>query len=99
MIIKHKIDAFLNEIFPATKGLKSSELESYFCEYYSSKIKIEKENYTIPFIPNKTFTGKQFLRWLYVSWAIAIPEQLGKMGLKFQKEFEVAKSVGGNKTR
>jgi tetratricopeptide (TPR) repeat protein len=56
-------------------------------------INIEKEDYTIPLIPNKTFTGKQFLSWLYVAWALAVPEHLEKMGLKFEKEFEVARSV------
>ena len=106
MIIKHKIDSFLFEILPLTKGLKPSELENYFCAYYCTGIYkptvkmegdslvIEKENYAIPLIPNKTFIGKQFLSWLYVSWAIRIPEHLGKMGLKFEREYEVAKSVG-----
>lgn len=56
-------------------------------------INIEKEDYTIPLIPNKTFTGKQFLSWLYVAWALAVPEHLDKMGLKFEKEFEVARSI------
>jgi tetratricopeptide (TPR) repeat protein len=59
-------------------------------------INMEKEDYAIPLIPNKTFTGKQFLSWLYVAWAIAVPEHLEKMGLKFEKEFEVARSVGVN---
>jgi hypothetical protein len=82
MTIKHKIDAFLYAIFPQTKGLSATELERFFVEYYA-----------IPLIPNKTFTGKQFLSWLYVAWALAVPEHLEKMGLKFEKEFEVARSV------
>ena len=40
MIIKHKIDAFLFEIFPDTKGMNEAELGGYI------KIKInEKANY------------------------------------------------------
>ena len=58
-------------------------------------IKMEKEDYSIQLIANKIFNGKQFLSWLYVSWAIGIPEHLEKRGLKFEREFEVAKSVGG----
>lgn len=64
-----------------------------FASIGETGIKMEKENYEIPLIPNKLFTGKQFLSWLYVSWALAVPEHLEKMGLKFEKEFEVAKNV------
>jgi tetratricopeptide (TPR) repeat protein len=60
-------------------------------------ISVEKENYTIPLISNKTFTGKEFLSWLYVSWALAVPEHLEKMGLKFEKEFELARGLYKNK--
>ncbi len=56
-------------------------------------INMEKNDYSIPLVANKTFTGKQFLSWLYVAWAIAVPEHLAKMGLKFEREFEVARSV------
>jgi len=52
-----------------------------------------KENYSIPSIPEKTFTGTQILAWFYASWAIAKPEQVEKLGLNYAREWEMAKSM------
>jgi tetratricopeptide (TPR) repeat protein len=52
-----------------------------------------KENYTVPSIPGKTFTGTQILAWFYASWATAKPEQVDKLGLNYGREWEMAKQM------
>ncbi|UAM97942.1 tetratricopeptide repeat protein [Polaribacter litorisediminis] len=52
-----------------------------------------KDNYSIPSIKNKTFTGYQTLAYYYTSWAIAIPNQLAQLQLPFDKEFALAKKI------
>jgi tetratricopeptide (TPR) repeat protein len=49
-----------------------------------------KENYSIPSIKDKTFTGYQMLAYYYTSWAIAMPDQVAQLQLPFDKEFELA---------
>lgn len=55
----------------------------------------DKSGYTVPSIPGKEFTGYQILAWYYVSWAISAPLQLADLGLPYEKEYEVAKRMGG----
>ena len=57
-----------------------------------------KEGYTVPSIPEKTFTGTQILAWFYASWALAKPEQVEQLGLNFSKEWEMAKQMHNNKS-
>lgn len=57
----------------------------------------DKEDYTVPSIPGKTFTGTQILAWFYASWALAKPSEVDQLGLNFSKEWEMAK--GMNKTK
>jgi tetratricopeptide (TPR) repeat protein len=52
-----------------------------------------KKEYIISSIPNKRFSGNQVLAYYYVSWAIAIPEQVQHLGLDFRKEYEMAKKI------
>jgi Tfp pilus assembly protein PilF len=52
-----------------------------------------KKDYIISSINNKRFSGNQVLAFYYVSWALAIPEQLQHLGLDFGKEFEMAKKI------
>lgn len=49
-----------------------------------------KDGYKIPSIPDKEFTGKQILAWFYVSWAIAMPDAVDSLGLKFENEYKMA---------
>lgn len=53
----------------------------------------KKENYSIPSIKDKTFTGYQALAYYYTSWAIALPEQLAQIQMPFNKEFALAKKI------
>ena len=54
----------------------------------------DKSGYTVPFIPDKEFSGYQILAWYYVSWAISSPLQLSELGLPYKKEYELAKKMG-----
>jgi Tfp pilus assembly protein PilF len=53
----------------------------------------EKQDYRINDIPNKLFSGYQILAYYYVSWALAMPEQVDKLGLDYGKEFAAAKTM------
>ena len=52
-----------------------------------------KKDYIISSINNKRFSGNQVLAFYYVSWALAMPEQVQYLGLDFGKEFEMAKKI------
>jgi hypothetical protein len=52
-----------------------------------------KKDYIISSINNKRFSGNQVLAFNYVSWALAMPEQVQHLGLEFGKEFEMAKKI------
>ena len=52
-----------------------------------------KKDYIISSIDNKRFSGNQVLAFYYVSWALAMPEQVQHLGLEFGKEFEMAKTL------
>lgn len=50
----------------------------------------QKEGYRVASIPGKSFSGYHILAYYYVSWALAIPEQLAELQLPFDKEYEMA---------
>jgi hypothetical protein len=50
----------------------------------------DKKDYRINSIPNKLFSGYQILAYYYVSWALAMPDQVDKLGLDYGKEFKAA---------
>jgi hypothetical protein len=52
-----------------------------------------KKEYIISSIADKRFSGNQLLAYYYVSWAIAMPEQVQHLGLDFKKEYEMAKKL------
>ena len=56
-------------------------------------IDTNKKDYIISSINNKRFSGNQVLAFYYVSWALAMPEQVQHLGLDFAKEFEMAKKI------
>jgi hypothetical protein len=49
-----------------------------------------KKEYIISSIVGKRFSGNQVLAYYYVSWAIAMPEQVQHLGLDFKKEYAMA---------
>lgn len=53
----------------------------------------KKQGYRLNKIPNKKFSGYNFLAYYYVSWAIAVPEMLTELQMPFEKEYELAKSI------
>ncbi len=55
-----------------------------------------KKDYTIPSIPNQLFTGYKILSYYYVSWAIAMPGEVDKLGLDYGKEYEMAVQMHKN---
>lgn len=52
-----------------------------------------KKDYIISSINNKRFSGNQVLAFYYVSWALAMPDQVQHLGLDFNKEFMMAKQI------
>lgn len=55
-----------------------------------SGIDPKKEGYTVPSIKNKSFSGYHLLAYYYVSFALAMPEMLGALGMPFDQKFELA---------
>lgn len=49
-----------------------------------------KSGYKIDSIPGKNFGGYEMLAYYYVSWALAIPEQLEVLGLPFTNAWKMA---------
>ncbi len=52
-----------------------------------------KVGYAVAAIPGKEFSGYQIMCYMYVAWALAIPEQLLSLGLEWHREWEVAKGM------
>lgn len=57
-------------------------------------IDVKIDNYIVGSIPNKRFSGYQLLSFYYVSWALAVPEHVGELGLEYESEFEMAVKMG-----
>jgi len=51
----------------------------------------DKENYSIPSIEGKTFSGYHILAYYYVSFKLAIPELLKELQLPFDEEYKLAR--------
>ncbi|MDI1316903.1 tetratricopeptide repeat protein [Flavobacterium sp.] len=49
-----------------------------------------KKEYIISSIADKRFSGNQVLAYYYVSWTLAMPDQVQHLGLDFKKEYEMA---------
>lgn len=52
-----------------------------------------KSGYKVDSIPGKDFGGYEMLAYYYVSWALAIPEQLNALGMPFSKAWETAQEL------
>lgn len=53
----------------------------------------KKSGYSVPSMPGKDFGGYQFLAYYYVSWALAIPEQLAALNLPFDTAWQTAQQM------
>ncbi len=56
----------------------------------------DKKDYRISSIPAKLFSGYHILAYYYVSWSLAIPEQVDKLGLNYEEEYAMAISMKTN---
>jgi hypothetical protein len=52
-----------------------------------------KNDYSIPSIHSKVFSGYHILAYYYVSWALAMPDKVAGLQLPFEREFELAKQM------
>lgn len=52
----------------------------------------QKNDYSLPSIENKSFSGYKALAYYYVAWAIALPQMLKQLGMPFDKEYDLAKN-------
>lgn len=52
-----------------------------------------KKEYIISSIRDKRFSGNQVLAYYYVSWALAMPEQVHHLGLDYKTEYEIANKL------
>jgi tetratricopeptide (TPR) repeat protein len=53
----------------------------------------KKKNYRISSIPDKTFSGYHILAYYYVSWMLAMPQEVDKLEMDFDKEYKLAISM------
>ncbi|EOR93498.1 TPR repeat protein [Arcticibacter svalbardensis MN12-7] len=58
-----------------------------------SGIDPKKDNYSVPSLNGRKFSGYQMIAYFYVSWAIAIPDMLSQIGLPFDQEYKIAKQL------
>ena len=80
------------EYFNGMNKEKIKKIAFEFATLGMSGIDPKKDNYEVPSISNKKFTGYKALSFYYTSWAIAIPEMLSQLQMPFDKEYEVARS-------
>jgi hypothetical protein len=87
---------FMVEALKHFKGKEASDIKQAAFEIAmlgTQGIDPNKKDYIISSINNKRFSGNQVLAFYYVSWALAMPEQVQHLGLDFGKEFEMAKKI------
>ena len=53
----------------------------------------KKNGYSVPSIPNSSFSGYKTLSYYYVSWALAIPEMLNSLNMPFDEEYDLANKM------
>jgi hypothetical protein len=53
----------------------------------------KKDNYSVPSLEGRKFSGYHMIAYFYVSWAIAIPEMVAQLGLPFEAEYKIAQQL------
>jgi hypothetical protein len=79
MKIIHQVNDFFFRLFLHVSNIKDSNPNKKQC--------------IISSITGKRFSGNQVLAYYYVSWTLAMPEQVQHLGLDFKKEYEMAKMM------
>ncbi|SHM44500.1 tetratricopeptide repeat protein [Flavobacterium xanthum] len=90
-IVMFMVDALKYFKNKAAEDIKQTALE--IAMLGTMGIDPNKKEYIIASITGKRFSGNQVLAYYYVSWAIAMPEQVQHLGLDFKNEFEMAKKT------
>ena len=54
-------------------------------------IRPSNDGYKIKFFGDREFNGYALIAYYYVSWALAFPQDLDKLGLPYKKAFKLAK--------
>ena len=90
-IVMFMVDALLYFKNKPLEDIKQTALE--IAMLGTMGIDPNKKEYIISSIVDKRFSGNQVLAYYYVSWAIAMPEQVQHLGLDFIKEYEMAKKL------
>jgi Flp pilus assembly protein TadD len=90
-IVMFMVDALKYFKDKAAEDIKQTALE--IAMLGTMGIDPNKKEYIISSIAGKRFSGNQVLAYYYVSWAIAMPEQVEHLGLDFKTEYEMAKKL------
>ena len=90
-IVMFMVDALKYFKDKAVEDIKQTALE--IAMLGTMGIDPNKKDYIISSITGKRFSGNQVLAYYYVSWTLAMPEQVQHLGLDFKKEFEMAKKI------
>lgn len=53
----------------------------------------DNKGYKLNSVPGMEFSGYHIMAWYYVSWMLAMPDDISILNLPFDKEFEIAKSM------
>ncbi|MHB1147333.1 MAG: tetratricopeptide repeat protein, partial [Lutibacter sp.] len=57
----------------------------------------DKKDYRISAIKGKTYSGYHILAYYYVSWSLAMPDEVDKLELAYKKEYEMALTMKNKK--
>lgn len=90
-IVMFMVEALKHFKDKSTEDIKQAAFETAMLG--TQGIDPNKKDYITSSISNKRFSGNQVLAFYYVSWALAMPEQVQHLGLDFGKEFEMAKKI------
>ena len=96
--INMAVTRFMVEALHYFKQLSDSEIHAIAIQIgllCGDGISPDKEGYSVPLMPGKSFSGYQVLAYYYVSWAKAFPEYLEQLQLPFGKEYEFALEMVG----
>ena len=96
--INMAVTRFMVEALHYFKQLSDSEIHAIAIQIgllCGDGISPDKEGYSVPLMPGKSFSGYQVLAYYYVSWAKAFPEYLEQLELPFGKEYEFALEMVG----
>ena len=96
--INMAVTRFMVEALHYFKQLSDAEIHAIAIQIgllCGDGISPDKEGYSVPLMPGKSFSGYQVLAYYYVSWAKAFPEYLEQLQLPFGKEYEFALEMVG----